>query len=432
MNYTETLEYLFSQLPMYQRVGQAAYKANLDNTLKLDKYFDHPHNSFRTIHVAGTNGKGSTSHSLAAILQSAGYKTGLYTSPHLKDFRERIRVNGEMISEEAVVDFVAKHSKILEEIEPSFFEMSVAMAFDYFRSQNIDIAIVEVGMGGRLDSTNIISPDLSIITNIGLDHTAFLGNTRAKIAAEKAGIIKSGTPVIVGQRNPETDNVFMKHAQAAETSLIFAEDVYSVSWAAYNIARNQVFNISCDEKPAFSNLELDLKGYYQRKNIVTILAAVDILKLKGYKISEEALRNGLSSVTKLTGLMGRWQELSYNPLMVADTGHNEHGVKEIVEQLANTPYKKLHIVWGMVNDKDPVAVLSLLPKDATYYFTRASIPRSLDSETLKTHGENSGLSGLNYPTVKEAMAAAKKNADVNDLIFIGGSTFIVADALNIL
>ncbi len=432
MNYSETLDYLFSQLPMYQRIGQAAYKADLNNTLALDDYFGHPHNSFRTIHVAGTNGKGSTSHSIAAVLQSAGYKTALYTSPHLKDFRERIRVDGNMIPEDAVVEFVAKHSRILEELKPSFFEMTVAMAFDYFRSQRVDVAVVEVGMGGRLDSTNIITPDLSVITNIGLDHTTFLGSTLAEIAGEKAGIIKSGVPVVVGQRNPETDGVFMKHAQAAETTLFFAEDIYNVSWAAYNIDRNQVFNINRDGESVLPNLEFDLKGYYQRKNILTILTAIDLLKLKGYTISQEAVRKGLASVTKLTDLMGRWQEVGYNPLMIADTGHNEHGVREVVAQLANTPYKKLHIVWGMVNDKDPVAVLGLLPKDAVYYFTRASIPRSLDSEILKQHGENAGLNGKNYPDVATAIADAKKNSDVNDLIFIGGSTFVVADALNIL
>ncbi len=429
MDYAQTLQYLYNQLPMYQRVGQAAYKADLNNTLALDDYFGHPHSTFRTIHVAGTNGKGSVSHSLAAILQSAGYKTGLYTSPHLKDFRERIRVNGQMITENAVVDFVACHKTILEDLQPSFFEMTVAMAFDWFRTQKVDVAIVEVGMGGRLDSTNIITPDLSVITNIGLDHTAFLGSTLAAIAGEKAGIIKPGIPVVIGERHPQTAPVFTARAQELASELVFAEDRFEVTWAANTIGRQQIFNINSQEVLRYKDLEFALLGHYQRKNILTILAAVELLVRGGYSLFESALRAGLSDVSGLTGLMGRWQEIGHNPLMVVDTGHNEHGVREVVAQIQATPHQKLHIVWGMVNDKDPKSVLGLLPKEAIYYFTRASIPRSLDENVLLEHAQQAGLNGQSYGNVAEAMAAAKKNAGVNDLIFIGGSTFIVADAL---
>lgn len=429
MNYHQTLDYLFSQLPMYQRIGQAAYKEGLDNTMALDAYFEHPHLSFRTIHVAGTNGKGSTSHALAAILQSAGYKTGLYTSPHLVDFRERIRVDGVMIAEQKVVDFVAQHSRVLDELRPSFFEMSVAMAFDYYRAQSVDVAVIEVGMGGRLDSTNIITPDLSVITNIGLDHTAFLGGSLAAIAGEKGGIIKPGVQVVVGERHAETEAVFVEMARQRHSPILFAQDCYRLDWAAQTMDRKQIFNMTGPDGARWINLAMSLQGHYQRKNILTILTAVDQLVKRGYHIDEKAVRTGLSDVQGLTGLMGRWQEIGHHPLMVVDTGHNEHGVRELVEQIANTAYDKLHIVWGMVNDKDPKAVLQLLPKDATFYFTRASIPRSLDPVELIRHASLAGLEGESYPTVLEAMEAAKKNAGVNDLIFIGGSTFVVADAL---
>ncbi len=429
MDYAQTLQYLFSQLPMYQRVGQAAYKADLINTLALDEYFGHPHHAFKTIHVAGTNGKGSVSHTLSAILQSAGYKTGLYTSPHLKDFRERIRVNGQTIDEYSVVDFVDRHHAVLEQLKPSFFEMTVAMAFDYFRSQKVDVAVVEVGMGGRLDSTNIIMPDLSVITNIGLDHTAFLGNTLAAIAGEKAGIIKPGVPVVIGERHPQTDEVFIQRARNNGSELLFASDRFKVDWVANTIKRQQIFNIECNGTASYRDLIFSLQGHYQRKNILTILAAVDVMCHNGYNLPEPAVRLGLADVSGLTGLMGRWQEIGHNPLVVVDTGHNEHGIREVVAQIEATPHRHLHIVWGMVNDKDPNAVLSLLPKDATCYFTRASIPRSLDEQTLYGYAVAAGLHGACYSNVAEAVMAAKKNANVNDLIFIGGSTFIVADAL---
>ena len=429
MDYPQTLQYLFSQLPMYQRVGKAAYKADLVNTLALDEYFNHPHHCFRTIHVAGTNGKGSVSHSLAAILQCAGYKTGLYTSPHLKDFRERIRVDGQMISEQAVVDFVDRHQAILDHLQPSFFEMTVAMAFDYFRQLHVDVAVVEVGMGGRLDSTNIILPDLTVITNIGLDHTAFLGNTLAAIAGEKGGTIKPGIPVVIGERHWETDSVFAKLAQDKGSDIVFAEDRFQVGWSANTISRQQIFNIENKGTLRYKDLVFALQGHYQRKNILTILVAVEVLLKQGYHLPEPVMREALANVSNLTGLMGRWQEIGHNPLMVVDTGHNEHGVRQVVAQILDTPHQHLHVVWGMVNDKDPLAVLALLPKEATYYFTRASIPRSLDEQTLFDYGLKSGLSGSCYPTVAAAVEAAKKNAAVNDLIFIGGSTFIVADAL---
>lgn len=428
MNYQETLNYLFSQLPMYQRVGKAAYKANLNNTLALDKYFGHPHRQFKTIHVAGTNGKGSVSHMLASVLMAAGYRVGLYTSPHLKDFRERIRVNGQMAPEQYVVDFVAQHSKIFEEIKPSFFEMTVAMAFDYFAKEKVEVAIIEVGLGGRLDSTNIITPELSVITNIGLDHTDLLGDTLQKIAAEKAGIIKAGIPVVISQTQGEVREVFLAKSQELNAPITFAEEVYKIIYSETK-GNQQVFTIESSNGLIYNDLKLDLLGNYQAKNLIGVMAAIDILKKKGFEICIDSLTNGLANVITNTGLLGRWQILGQSPLVVCDTGHNVEGIEYILRQIAQTPHEKLHMVIGMVGDKNIDGMLALLPKNATYYFTRASIPRAIDQNSLAAKASEFGLVGSTHPTVREAIESAKEFANPNDLIFIGGSTFVVADAL---
>ncbi len=429
MNYHETLDFLFAQLPMYQRVGKAAYKADLATTLALDDYFNHPHQAYKTIHIGGTNGKGSVSHCLASVLQEAGYKVGLYTSPHLKDFRERIRVNGQMMSEQAVIDFVANHQNIIKELQPSFFEMSAAMAFEYFKQEAVDVAIIEVGMGGRLDSTNIISPEVSAITNIGLDHTAFLGDSLDKIAIEKGGIIKKNVPVIIGQTQAETEPVFASLAKERGTSIAFADKQLQVSTATFSIDEKQVFQIYRNDQLAYADLKLDLLGSYQQKNVLTALAIIEQLQKGSFTISIEHIYQGFEKVVSNTGLLGRWQQLGYNPRIICDTGHNLDGISMLVEQMMNTPHNKLHIVLGMVNDKDHAAVLGILPRHANYYFTKAAIPRSLNEKTLKEMAEKVQLSGNTYLDVHSALAAAKKNANANDLIFIGGSTFIVADLL---
>ena len=428
MNYKETLDFLFAQLPMYQRVGKAAYKADLETTIELDKYFKHPHKAYKTVHVAGTNGKGSVSHCIASILQEAGYKVGLYTSPHLKDFRERIRVNGQMINEQAVTDFVASHKNIISELQPSFFEMTVALAFDYFRHEQVDIAVVEVGMGGRLDSTNIINPELSVITNIGLDHTAFLGDSIGSIAVEKAGIIKEQTPVIIGQTQKETQEIFKVKAKEAGATIRFADVELDISTATLSINERQILQIYKEGNIRYKDLKLDLLGTYQHKNVLTVLVAIEELGKK-LDVSRTNIYNGLSNVTKNTGLLGRWQYLGYNPRIICDTGHNLDGMTMLVKQIMNTPHEKLHMVLGMVNDKDHAAVLEILPKNAIYYFTKAAIPRSLNEKKLQELAHKAELKGETFENVDEALKAAKKNAGINDLIFIGGSTFIVADIL---
>ncbi len=429
MNYQETLDWLFNQLPMYQRQGKAAYKADLANTLALDDYFSHPHKKFRSIHVAGTNGKGSVSHMLASVLQESGYKVGLYTSPHLKDFRERIKINGEMISEEFVVDFVHHHQSKFEEIKPSFFEMTVAMAFDFFAQQKIDIAVIEVGMGGRLDSTNIITPDLSIITNIGLDHTAFLGNTLEQIAGEKAGIIKRNVPVIIGETQKETKLVFIDKASQLNTNIYLADQHYKVDYAMLSVDNKQVFNVKKEHTIVYNDLKLDLLGSYQSKNLITVLKSIDLLAQIGYTIEKKEIYLGLKSVTTNTGLMGRWQILSYNPTIVCDTAHNSNGIYFVVQQLKQTAFEKLHVVFGVVDDKNIDTILEIMPKNATYYFTKADIPRALNQEILQNKAKEFNLLGDSYENVQTAFNAAKKNASVNDLIFIGGSTFVVAEVI---
>ncbi|MDP3641647.1 MAG: folylpolyglutamate synthase/dihydrofolate synthase family protein [Bacteroidota bacterium] len=429
--FQEVLDFLYSQLPMFQRTGPAAYKDNLDNTIRLDCMFGHPHRSFKTVHVAGTNGKGSVSHMLASVFQEAGYKTGLYTSPHLKDFRERIKVNGEMISEEAVVQFtklyLEKNEK--EALEPSFFELTVSMAFDYFRTMQVDIAVIEVGLGGRLDSTNIITPEVSVITNISFDHMALLGNTLPKIAGEKAGIIKKGIPVVVGESSSETNFVFEQVAEKVKTSLVYADREYQSDYSMLTTGGKQSLNIRKNGNLFYPDLQLDLLGIYQRHNVPTVLKTIDILNERGWNLSESVVRSGLLHTIRNTGLKGRWQIIGNNPLTICDTGHNPAGIKMVVEQINQTAYKKLHLIIGMVNDKDQDEVLSLLPSHARYYFTKASIPRATDPEELAGKAARFGLKGNCYASVREALSAALVHADKNDLIFVGGSTFVVAEVL---
>jgi dihydrofolate synthase / folylpolyglutamate synthase len=431
VNYKETLQYLFDRLPMFHRIGEAAYKNSLDNTLKLDEIFSHPHRKYKTIHVAGTNGKGSTSHMLAAVFQSAGYKTGLYTSPHLKDFRERIKINGQMISEEEVIEWVENYpvKNNLWNIEPSFFELTAALAFDYFSQQKVDIAIIEVGLGGRLDSTNIITPEVSVITNIGLDHTNLLGDTLEKIAAEKAGIIKSNVPAVVGLTQIETKNVFTEIARRNQASLFFADQEYVATYSMLGLDGKQILNVDRNGEMAFPEIKLDLLGMYQARNVPVVLKTLEILIENGWQISMENIYEGLENAAKLTGLLGRWQIIGNNPLTVCDTGHNEDGIKMVVSQIKNTPYKTLHFVFGVVADKNQDAVLRLLPTDAIYYFTRADIPRAMNEQELAQKAAGFGLKGESYSTVAEAFNAAKVNAGKNDLIFVGGSTFVVAGIL---
>lgn len=423
MNYQEAIDFMFNSLPMYQRVGKAAYKANLDNTLALDEHFGHPHKSFKTIHVAGTNGKGSVSHSLAAILQSAGYKTGLYTSPHLVDYRERIRVNGEMISKDYICDFINQNQEIIGSLKPSFFEMSVALAFNYFSDVKVDVAVIEVGMGGRLDSTNIITPELSVITNISFDHTQFLGNTLPLIAGEKAGIIKHNVPVVIGETHPETANVFMSKAKEKESPISFADKEIKVNKIKvadnHKYAEYLINGTEC--------IKFDLFGEYQTKNLATIIEATKVLKTRGFAISDNNISEALQNVKGLTGLHGRWEILAEEPLTICDTGHNVDGLSYVTAQLKAIRCQKLHIVLGFVNDKDVEHVMPLFPKDAQYYFTNADIPRAMPAEQVKSFGEKFGLLGDIYENVPSAYESAKKNATPQDTIFIGGSTFIVGD-----
>ena len=425
MTYSETIDYLFNSTPLFQNVGKDAYKEGLDNTHLLDEHFGHPHRKFKTIHVAGTNGKGSCSHTLAAILQSAGYKVGLYTSPHLIDFRERIRINGTPVSQEYVIDFVKNHRSFFEPLHPSFFELTTAMAFNYFAEQQVDIAVIEVGLGGRLDCTNIIQPDLCIITNISFDHVQFLGNTLAKIASEKAGIIKPETPVVIGETTSETKPVFAKKAAQENAPIHFAEEEMLLHNSNINQQGKPIY-----QTKDYTDLEGELGGLCQIKNTNTLLSAIRVLQDIRYNIKEAHVREGFSCVCSLTGLMGRWQKIQDQPLMVCDTGHNKGGIQYIVEQISNQNYRQLHIVMGMVNDKDISGVLAMLPKEATYYFTKASVNRALSEIEVQNMAGKAGLRGETYPSVKEAVEAAKNNAHPEDFIFIGGSTFIVADLLS--
>lgn len=425
--YADTIHYLYSQLPMFQRVGPAAYKNTLDNALALDRMYGFPHRNFKTIHVAGTNGKGSVSHMLAAVLQSAGYKTGLYTSPHLKDFRERIRIDGQMIPENSVIDWVDDFRKRNTSLEPSFFELTVAMAFDYFAREKADIAVVETGLGGRLDSTNIISPEVSVITNIGYDHTALLGETLPEIAVEKAGIIKHGTPIVVGRKQPETCDVFVEKAREQNAPLFFAENDWKIERMSDFSEINPVYRVTKNNISSF--ITLDLPGIYQHENLCTVLKTIDILKEKGWPIPKPTIAEGLSNVRNLTGLQGRWQVLGTHPLIVCDTGHNEDGIQMVAAQMKMMKFDKLYIVFGVVNDKEPDRILAQLPVEARYYFCQADLPRAMNPENLRLAAEKYGLRGEIYSSVKEAFAAAKHTAGTEDFIFIGGSTFVVAEIL---
>jgi len=426
MNFSEVVAYLYSQLPMFQRDGAVAFKKDLSNTLALCKYLGNPHLKFKSIHVAGTNGKGSTSHSIAAVLQSAGYKTGLYTSPHLKSFTERIRINGLEIPEENVVAFVENHKPFIEQLKPSFFELTVAMAFDHFAQESVDIAVIEVGMGGRLDSTNVINPLLSLITNIGFDHKEFLGNTLPEIAFEKAGIIKSNTPVIISRSQTETKAVFLKKAEECHAPIKFADTIYKVEKVSSD-AELANFSILDIERNKETIIPFQLMGNYQKHNLSGILLAIDSLQNLGFSVDADAIEFGLANVSKLTGLRGRWQKLADSPLTICDTGHNEDGIRMVVEQLESLPKAKLHIVIGMVRDKDISGILELLPKYAIYYFTQAQIPRALPAKELQEKAKEFHLNGDSFAEINQAISAAKVNAKKDDVIFIGGSTFVVAE-----
>ncbi len=406
MNYQDTVNWMFKQLPMYQNQGKTAYKANLDNTLQLVEHLQHPENNFKSIHIAGTNGKGSTSHMLASILQESGYKVGLYTSPHLKDFRERIKINGKEISEAFVVEFITNHQSFFESHALSFFEMTVGMAFDYFSKEKVDIAVVEVGMGGRLDSTNIITPEVSIITNIGLDHTQFLGSTLKAIAFEKGGIMKTHVPVVIGETQPETEIVFIELAKEHHSNIKFA-----------------------DQQEAIDDYQSDLKGDYQIKNRKTVLSGIEALQKSGFEISEEALVEGFKKVIKNTGLHGRWEVIQEQPKIICDTGHNKEGLQYTMTQLLKEQYDQLHMVFGVVNDKDVLSILPLLPRQATYYFCRPNIPRGLDADDLKNIFIKNGFVGASYDSVEKALSAAKQHATNSDVIYVGGSTFVVAEII---
>ena len=424
MNYAQTLEYLFTQLPMFSRVGAAAYKPDLTNTIKLCEALGNPQQQFKSIHVAGTNGKGSTSHMLASILQTAGYKTGLYTSPHLVDFRERIKIDGVYCSKEFVVEFTEKIKPLIATIQPSFFEITVAMAFSYFAEQKVDIAVIEVGLGGRLDSTNIITPEVSIITNIGLDHTQFLGDTIPQIAGEKAGIIKKDVPCIVSEYTEETKPVF--DAAAIHTSLAYGSELYSVLNTKYthDYLGVQVLNKKTEDVQTY---QLDLNGSYQAKNVQGVLGAIGILQTKGWPISNQHIHDGLSHVKKNTGLYGRWQMIGTNPTTVVDVAHNVAGIQTLLAQIKLVNHQQLHIVFGMVKDKDIDSVLALLPTQATYYFTQAQIERAIDATELQQKAGQHGLTGNVFAHVNEAISAAQKQAQVTDLIVVCGSVFLVGE-----
>jgi len=429
MDYQSALKYLYDNIPMFHRIGPAAFKPDLTNSLALAKFLSHPEKNFKSIHIAGTNGKGSTAHMIAAVLQQAGYKVGLYTSPHYLDFRERIKINAEYISEDEVICFVDKIKPFVNEFEPSFFELTVGMAFDHFSKHKVDVAVVEVGMGGRLDATNIIEPVCSVITNIGFDHEQFLGNTLPKIAAEKAGIIKNEIPTVIGEYNEETRQVFKNIAADRKSHLSFCQDIYSCQ----NLETKDDFNtfdIFKDNKIVFEQLKLDLSGPYQEKNLLTVLCTIDILKSKGFKIVNEQVTDALSSVKKLTKIIGRWEILKKeNPMIIADSAHNSHGLAYVKKALSKITYNKLHIVFGMVSDKEPEKLLSELPSDAIYYFCRANLPRAMSSDKLLEAAEKMGLNGYSIPDVKSAFDSAKAKASVNDLIFIGGSIFVLAEIL---
>ena len=414
---------------MFQRIGAAALKNDLTNTVRLCDALGNPQNRFKSIHIAGTNGKGSSAHMLASILQSSGYRTGLYTSPHMKEFTERIRIDGNEITKSFIVDFVNRIRPVIDEVQPSFFEITVAMAFDYYAANSVDVAVIEVGLGGRLDSTNVIDPELSLITNIGWDHKDILGDTLEKIASEKAGIIKAGKPVVISERQKEVEHIFINNAKSVNAPLYFASDNYSTG---QNTQKGQfLLDVYKNQKLVHKDLDLPLQGFYQRKNILGVFQSVDLLREKGWSISNESLLHGLRSVVSNTGLKGRWQILGRDPLKVCDTGHNPEGIVEVMNQINAQTFKRLHIVFGMVKDKDAGAILKLLPQHAKYYFCQASIPRALDAVSLSAQALQVGLNGIVIPDVNDAIKEAEWNASPDDLIFIGGSTFVVAEIKNL-
>ena len=435
MTYQQTIDYLFSRLPMFSRIGAAAYKADLTNTIRLCEFLDDPQTKFKTIHIAGTNGKGSVSHMLAAILQTAGYKTGLYTSPHLKDFRERIKVNGEMVDEKFVIDFTEKMKTLIEEISPSFFEITVAMAFEYFAEQKVDVAVIEVGLGGRLDSTNIITPELSVITNIGWDHMNLLGDTLEKIAFEKAGIIKKDVPVVIGEILPETVKIFEQTAIEKQTSLSNASQKRKVvDWHWEKPARLRhsgghelIVEIAEEHHTDHKTWHLDLPGLYQTKNLLTVLETCFQLKQLGWKLDEDLMHKGLKQVKKLTGLHGRWEIIHQSPTVVMDVAHNIDGIRQLVQQKEITAHRQLHIITGMVKDKEVEKILELLPKDAQYYFTKAQIPRAIPENELAEKARLAGLKGHSFPDVNEALQSALQLAHQDDLIVVCGSVYLVGE-----
>lgn len=428
MNYADTTNWMFNKFPMYQKIGAKAYKPDLGNITELLDFIGNPQNTFKTVHVAGTNGKGTVSHTLASIFQECGYKTGLYTSPHLLDFRERIRINGQMIPKQNVIDFIGDNKAKFEEMQLSFFEMATGMAFDYFAKEKVDIAIIEVGLGGRLDSTNVIKPELSVITNISLDHVSMLGNTLEEIAVEKAGIIKPNTPVVIGETQPETKQVFVEKAQACDAPIYFADEIVDCDKIHIESLDYQKFDIWKNNELYIEAVEFPLLGYYQKKNLATVICAVDILKEK-FNIETKDIINGLEFVVKNTNLMGRWQVLCRQPLVIADTGHNVGGIKEIVMQLSDMSFRKLHFVLGCVNDKDIDGILMLLPHYADYYFCKADIPRGLDANILAEKAFKAGLHGNVYESVQQAYNSALNNAHFDDVVFIGGSNFTVAEVI---
>lgn len=430
MDYNETLTWLYQQLPMFQRVGKAAYKADLSGTIALLEELKDPQNSFPAIHIAGTNGKGSVSHIIASVLQEAGFKTGLYTSPHLKDFRERIKINGDMISRERVVGFIGKHKKWLEDHNISFFEMTVGMAYAYFKEEKVDFAVLETGMGGRLDSTNISNPVISIITNISYDHTAFLGNTLEKIAGEKAGIIKKDIPVVIGRKQPETKRVFEKAALEKNARLSYAEDHFEVKPVHTAYQREKHYDVWLDDEIFLEDMNSPLLGDYQVENIATAFQSIHILNESGVVcIDKDTIEEGFVSTLDNTGLIGRWTILSTNPWTIADTGHNADGLRAVMQQLIQMDYDHLHMVFGMVSDKERENIYRLLPKNATYYFCKADVPRGLDAEVLKEEASRYKLSGESYTSVMHAYSSAVNNAGPHDLVFVGGSTFVVAEVI---
>lgn len=430
MTYKETVQYLYDCVPMFQKIGAGGYKEGLENTLAFDEHLNHPHRNYKTIHVAGTNGKGSCSHTIASILQHAGYKVGLYTSPHLVDFRERIRVNGKPISEEYVVKFVESERDFFEPLHPSFFEVTTALAFQYFKDMNVDVAVIEVGLGGRLDCTNIISPIVSLITNISFDHVQFLGHTLAEIAGEKAGIIKSDVPVVIGEYNAQTKSIFEGKALEVNAPIVFAEDVHEVLSCNSDYVQNGIRY----ETKSYGEFNGELSGICQEKNTNTILCALPFIKKAGFNISNNDVTGGFAKVCETTGLMGRWQKIYESPLAICDTGHNEGGFQYISKQLNaySLKHTRLRIVFGMVNDKDISKVLSMLPTNACYYFTKASIVRALNELDLQQLALKYNLSGKTYPTVWEAYEAALADAATTDFIYVGGSSYIVADLLSAL